>query len=82
MSAIWRPACDYGIEGIVGLMYPAYWRSLFTSAGWEINFMGETTLLDDGNKARAAWLPVSESILARVRKTTGIHEDDCQFRRR
>ena len=52
----------YGIEGIVGLMYPAYWRSLFTSAGWEIEYLGETALLDDGNKARAAWLPVSESI--------------------
>ena len=30
----------YGIEGIVGLMYPAYWRSLFTSAGWEIKYHG------------------------------------------
>ena len=69
----------YGIEGIVGLMYPAYWRSLFTSAGWDIEFMGETALLDDGNKARAAWLPVSESILARVRKTTGIHEEIVNF---
>jgi acyl homoserine lactone synthase len=69
----------HGIEGIVGLMYPAYWRSLFTSAGWEITFMGETTLLADGNKARAAWLPVSESILASVRKATGIHESIVNF---
>src|ERR1019366_7968292 len=69
----------YGIEGIVGLMYPAYWRSLFTSAGWEINYMGEITLLDDGNKARAAWLPVSENVLARVRKATGIHETIVNF---
>ncbi|MGA7795262.1 MAG: acyl-homoserine-lactone synthase, partial [Candidatus Acidiferrales bacterium] len=69
----------HGIEGIVGLMYPAYWRSLFTSAGWEIKFMGEVTLLDDGNKARAAWLPVSESILARVRKTTGLDETIVTF---
>jgi acyl homoserine lactone synthase len=69
----------YGIEGIVGLMYPAYWRSLFTSAGWEIKYLGETALLDDGNKARAAWLPVSESTLARVRKTTGIHETIVTF---
>jgi acyl homoserine lactone synthase len=69
----------YGIEGIVGLMYPAYWRSLFTSAGWEIEFMGDVTLLDDGNKARAAWLPVSESVLAGVRKTAGIHETIVNF---
>jgi len=69
----------YGIEGIVGLMYPAYWRSLFINAGWEIRYMGEVTLLDDGNKARAAWLPVSEGVLARVRKTTGIYETVVNF---
>jgi len=69
----------HGIEGIVGLMYPAYWRTLFTSAGWELAYMGETTLLDDGNKARAAWLPVSENVLARVRRTTGIHETIVNF---
>jgi N-acyl-L-homoserine lactone synthetase len=69
----------HGIEGIVGLMYPAYWRSLFTSAGWEIEYMGETTLLEDGNKARAAWLPVSESVLVMVRKATGIHEAIVNF---
>jgi N-acyl-L-homoserine lactone synthetase len=69
----------YGIEGIVGLMYPAYWRSLFTSAGWEIKYIGEISLLDDGNKARAAWLPVSEAVLARVRRTTGIHETIVNF---
>jgi len=69
----------HGIEGIVGLMYPAYWRSLFTSAGWELEYLGETTLLDDGNKARAAWLPVSDCVLARVRRTTGIHETIVNF---
>jgi len=69
----------HGIEGIVGLMYPAYWRSLFISSGWDIAYMGEVTLLDDGNKARAAWLPVSESVLAKVRKTTGIHETIVNF---
>ena len=68
-----------GVEGIVGLMYPAYWRSLFTGAGWELEYMGETALLDDGNKARAGWLPVSETILARVRRTTGIHEPVVNF---
>ena len=41
--------------------------------------MGETTLLDDGNKARAAWLPVCETVLARVRRTTGIHETIVTF---
>ena len=69
----------YGIEAIVGLMYPAYWRSLFTSAGWELEYMGDVTLLDDGNKAKAGWLPVSETVLAGVRRTTGIHETIVNF---
>ena len=69
----------YGIEGIVGLMYPAYWRSLFTSAGWDIEYLGKITLLDDGNKARAAWLPVSETALTKVRNFTGIHETIVNF---
>jgi acyl homoserine lactone synthase len=69
----------YGLDGIVGLMYPAYWRSLFTGAGWALEYMGETALLDDGNRARAGWLPVSEAVLARVRRTTGIHEPVVNF---
>lgn len=60
------------VEGIVGLMYPAYWRNLFTSAGWNIEFLGEVTRLADGNRARAAFLPVSSSVLAKVREITGI----------
>jgi acyl homoserine lactone synthase len=68
-----------GIEGIVGLMYPAYWRSLFTSAGWDLEYMGETAFLDDGNKARAGWLPVSEAVLSRVRRTTGINDPVVNF---
>jgi acyl homoserine lactone synthase len=64
----------HDIEAIVGLMYPAYWRSLFINAGWEIQYLGEVKLLEDGNKARAAWLPVSEAVLAKVRQTTGIYE--------
>jgi len=41
--------------------------------------MGEISLLDDGNKARAGWLPVSESVLAGVRRATGIHERIVNF---
>ena len=69
----------YGIDGIVGLMYPAYWRTLFTGAGWDIDYMGAVTPLADGNKARAAWLPVSEAVLAKVRRTAGIHETIVDF---
>lgn len=66
-------ALRYDIEAIVGLMYPAYWRSLFISAGWDIQYLGDIKLLEDGNKARAAWLPVSEAVLEKVRTTTGLY---------
>lgn len=68
-----------GIEAIVGLMYPAYWRSLFIGAGWNIEFMGDIMGLADGNKARSAWLPVSQEVLARVRDVTGIHHQVVNF---
>lgn len=67
------------IEAVVGLMYPAYWRSLFLGAGWNIEFMGEVMELDDGNKARSAWLPVSQEMLGRVRDVTGIHNQVVNF---
>jgi N-acyl-L-homoserine lactone synthetase len=69
----------HNIKAIVGLMYPAYWRSIFIKAGWNIDFMGDVIELNDGNKARSAWLPVSEKILSDVRKTTGINEKITNF---
>lgn len=69
----------FGVKAIVGLMYPAYWRRLFISSGWEIEFMGEVTLLRDGNKARSAWLPVSHEILSNVRNVTNIKENIVNF---
>lgn len=68
-----------GIEAIVGIMYPAYWRGIFIQAGWPIEFIGETLLLEDGYKARAAWLPISEDILLKVREKTAISEPVLNF---
>ena len=67
------------IDAIVGIMYPAYWRGLFIQAGWPIEFIGDTMLLEDGHKARAAWLPVSEEILVKVRETTKIFQTVLQL---
>ncbi|MEI7668695.1 MAG: acyl-homoserine-lactone synthase [Pseudomonadota bacterium] len=68
-------ALYFNIEAIVGMMYPAYLRSLFISNGWDIEYLGDIKILADGNKARAALLPVSEDVLAKVRQTTGIYEN-------
>lgn len=62
--------CD--VTEIVGLMYPAYWKSIFMRSGWPIEFTGDIKRLDDGNRARAARLPVSQNILAGVRAATNI----------
>ncbi len=70
---------EKGIDAIVGLMYPAYWRSIFINNGWDIEFMGDVRRLDDGNKARAAWLPISEVVLRKVRDKTGIHENVVNY---
>ncbi|PCI97000.1 MAG: hypothetical protein COB14_09540 [Alphaproteobacteria bacterium] len=69
----------FDVHSVVGLMYPAYWRGLFIQAGWPIEFIGDVIKLDDGHKARAAILPVSQSILANVRETTGIHYKTVNF---
>lgn len=72
-------ALHFDIEAIVGLMYPAYWRGIFTRNGWNIEYMCEIMRLEDGNKARSAWLPVSEEILKQVREKTGIYETIVDF---
>ncbi|PCJ95222.1 MAG: hypothetical protein COA45_12295 [Zetaproteobacteria bacterium] len=63
-----------GIDGIVGLTYPVFWKKLFIDLGWPIEFIGDVTKLDNGHKAQAAWLPVSQAILDNVREVTGIYE--------
>lgn len=68
-----------GVEAIVGLMYPAYWRGIFSQAGWPVEFIGDAMKLDDGHVARAALLPVKNEILIKVRETTGISETVLNF---
>lgn len=64
----------HNVKAIVGLMYPAYWRRLFVMNGWDIKFIGEVLRTDEGHKAQAAWLPVNEEILQRVKQKTGIEQ--------
>jgi hypothetical protein len=45
-------------------MYPAYWRSLFTSAGWDIDYLGEVTPLADGPRWRSPSLPDAARMIA------------------
>lgn len=67
-------ALSNGIKSIIGLMLPAYWRSVYINSGWNPEWFGETKKLDNGDRVRAGGLPVSQEAMDNVRKTTGIYE--------
>lgn len=62
------------IHAFIGLMYPAYWRNIFTKSGWAIEWLGEAEKLEDGKRVRAGKVLVSEEALNKVRETTGIYQ--------
>ena len=68
-----------GIEAIVGVMFPVYWKNVFTKAGWEVTWLGDVHKSDEGHKIVAGYLPVSAQVLAKVRETTGIYEPILSF---
>jgi N-acyl-L-homoserine lactone synthetase len=63
-----------GIHKIIGVMLPAYWRSVYMASGWDPFFYGNVTELPTGERVRAGGLPVSEEMMLKVRRTTGIEE--------
>jgi N-acyl-L-homoserine lactone synthetase len=63
-----------GIKGIAGVMYPAYCRNIFIRNGWDVEWLGEPEKSQEGHKIVAGLLHVSEAVLEKVRRTTGIHE--------
>jgi N-acyl-L-homoserine lactone synthetase len=67
-------ALAHGIKGIAGVMYPAYCRNIFIRNGWDIEWLGEPGKSQEGHKIVAGLLHVSEAVLEKVRRTTGIHE--------
>jgi acyl homoserine lactone synthase len=67
-------ALAHGIRTIIGVMHPAYWRSVYMASGWDPFWYGEVTTLPSGERVRAAGLPVSEEVMQKVRRTTGIYE--------
>lgn len=74
-------ALAHGIKEIIGVMLPAYWRSVYIACGWQPVWYGAVTTLANGDRVRAAGLPVSEAMLASVRKATGIMENILNYER-
>jgi acyl homoserine lactone synthase len=65
---------DQGITSIIGVMYPAYWRNIFTGNGWNVEWLGEPGKSEEGHKILAGLLPVSQAVLQNVREKTGIYK--------
>jgi N-acyl-L-homoserine lactone synthetase len=63
-----------GIAKIIGVMLPVYWRTVYMASGWDPFWHGDVTELPTGERVRAGGLPVSEEIMQKVRRTTGISE--------
>jgi acyl homoserine lactone synthase len=67
------------IQKIIGVMLPAYWRSVYIASGWDPFWYGEVATLASGERVRAGGLPVSEEMMRKVRRTTGIHETILRY---
>ncbi|GAA6213101.1 acyl-homoserine-lactone synthase [Hyphomicrobiales bacterium 4NK60-0047b] len=61
-----------GINAFVGVMPPAIWASVFIRSGWDIELIGDTTILPDNSKVVAAKMPVTKDILDRIKSKNGI----------
>ncbi len=72
-------AMSNGIRKIIGVMLPVYWRSVYIASGWDPFWYGNVTELPTGERVRAGGLPVSEEIMQKVRRTTGIAETVLRY---
>ncbi len=66
---------EQGISHFIGVMYPAYWRSVFISNGWDVEFLGDPQRSEEGHNIVAGRGVVSRAILEKVRSRTGIREN-------
>jgi acyl homoserine lactone synthase len=64
----------HGVSNIIGVMHPAYYRTVFIANGWDVEWLGEVSKSEEGHKIVAGSLTVSEAVLKKVRETTGIYE--------
>jgi len=75
-----------GLANFVGVMYPAYWRNIFISNGWDVEFLGEPHRSAEGHKVVAGSVTVSRAALEKVRGKTGIrgtvlnYGDEMEYR--
>jgi hypothetical protein len=66
----WNSGRPQGVETIVGVVPPAYCRSIFIRNGWELEWPGEVGRSIEGHGILAGALTVSEAVLRGVREKT------------
>ncbi|MBU2895561.1 acyl-homoserine-lactone synthase [Vibrio hepatarius] len=69
----------HGITSIVGLMLPAYWKSVFINNGCPVSWLGEFSVAGDGKKIRAGKLIITKDILHSARIIAGIFGSVLSF---
>lgn len=72
-------AIAFKIKRIIGVMYPAYWKSIFIKSGWNVEWLGDVHKSNEGHKIIAGDLRVSQAVLDHVRETTGIFDRILDF---
>jgi N-acyl-L-homoserine lactone synthetase len=73
-------ALQRNIDAYVGFMLPKIWASTFQRAGWDVMWIGpEVKLPHSDDIVRAALMPVTEAMSAKVRETTGIYHNVLNF---
>ena len=63
---------DFGIKKTVGVMYPIYWKNLFSDNGLDVTWLGSSVRTPDGKKSRAGYITISQVSLAAFREKTGL----------
>ncbi|MEZ8132040.1 acyl-homoserine-lactone synthase [Enterovibrio norvegicus] len=69
----------HGITSIVGLMVPAYWKSVFINNGCPISWLGEYSVAGDGKKIRAGKLIINKEVLNSAKNKAGIFDNVLSF---
>lgn len=70
---------EAGIEKIIGIMFPVYWKNLFIKNGWQPQWLGDECKSTEGKSIRAAELLVNRETLENVRKHTGIRHSVTDY---
>ena len=62
----------FGVKKMIGVMYPVYWKNLFSDNGLEVTWLGSSVRTPDGKKSRAGYIVATPASIAAFREKTGL----------